>query len=191
MDASIKLPNGNQFRIVADTCMLNPRTEYDPLCTMVLEHRNYTVAKEYKFHLCEYNTADEAERALIKEVGPCIISPVYMYDHGNVVLSMNEFSDRWDSGLLGFIFCTKEQLRKEYGWKRITKERQEKVFGYMKTEVREYSDYLSGNGYGYVIEDETGEQIIEAYGFYGDDFKNNVLLADLPDDIRPFVESAL
>ena len=34
--------------------------------------------------------------------------------------------------------------------------------------IQEWNDYLSGNVYGYVVEDERGEHLDSCWGFYGD-----------------------
>ena len=34
--------------------------------------------------------------------------------------------------------------------------------------IKSWNDYLSGNVYGFIIEDEKGEQLGSCWGFYGD-----------------------
>lgn len=78
--------------------------------------------------------------------------PLYLYDHSGITMSTSSFSCRWDSGQVGFIYVTKEKLCKEYRWKKITKRRKEKIYGYLKNEVKTYDDYLTGQVFGYTYE---------------------------------------
>ena len=41
----------------------------------------------------------------------------------------------------------------------------------LRSEVETYDDYLTGQVYGYIIEDENGEQLDSCWGFLGD-YKN-------------------
>ena len=53
--------------------------------------------------------------------------------------------------MLGYIYVTKENVRKEYGVKRVTRKIIEKVTKLLECEVQEYDHYLTGNVYGYEI----------------------------------------
>jgi len=46
--------------------------------------------------------------------GRGICLPVYMYDHGDVVLRLRPFDCPWDSRQLGYVFATERQLRHEH-----------------------------------------------------------------------------
>lgn len=39
--------------------------------------------------------------------------PLYVYDHSGISISTSSFNDRWDSGFLGFIYCTDKSAKKE------------------------------------------------------------------------------
>jgi hypothetical protein len=96
-----------------------------------------------------------------------------MYDHSGIILSTNPFKCRWDSGQVGWIFVTKEKLRKEFGVRRITKKIKEKAREILAEEVNVYSDYIEGNVFGYILKDENGEELDSCWGFYGIDFNTN------------------
>ena len=98
-----------------------------------------------------------------------IILPVYIYDHGGISLNTTGFSCRWDSGQTGFIFVSKQRAKREFGWKRLTKKRRERVEELLRNEVDDYSWYVSGQAYGYKIIDSEGEEVDSCYGFLGDD----------------------
>lgn len=81
-----------------------------------------------------------------------IMLPLYLYDHSGITMSTSSFSCRWDSGQVGFIYVSKETVRKEYGWSRFTKDRVERIEAYLKGEVETYDHYLTGEVYGYTLE---------------------------------------
>jgi hypothetical protein len=66
-----------------------------------------------------------------------------MYEHGGIAVSTKPFSCPWDSGRIGFIFVSKEKLRKEYGVKRITASLVSKAKCRLITEVELYNQYLN------------------------------------------------
>jgi hypothetical protein len=99
--------------------------------------------------------------------------PLYLYDHSGISISTGSFSCPWDSGQVGFIYCSKEHARKEWGEKYnpgITEEEiWEKAEACLRGEVKTYDDYLTGQVVGYVAEDPDGEQIHSCWGFYPDE----------------------
>ena len=45
-----------------------------------------------------------------------VLLPLYLYDHSGITMSTKPFSCRWDSGHVGWIYCTKERLISETGY---------------------------------------------------------------------------
>lgn len=78
--------------------------------------------------------------------------PLYLYDHSGITMRTGGFGCPWDSGLVGFIYVTKEAVKSEWGWKRITAKRIEQICSLLKVEVEVYAEYLEGNVYGFVVE---------------------------------------
>jgi hypothetical protein len=99
-----------------------------------------------------------------------IILPVYLYDHGGLAMSVGGFSCPWDSGQVGWIYVTLEDVRKEYSCKRVTKAIRDKVIRMMTQEVETYSEYLGGFVYGFIIETPDGDNVDSCWGFYGLDY---------------------
>ncbi|GFD70986.1 hypothetical protein KUL113_04060 [Tenacibaculum sp. KUL113] len=93
--------------------------------------------------------------------------PLYLYDHSGITMNTSGFSCSWDSGQVGFIYVSKERAREQYGFKRLTKERVQKVYDYLDSEVKTYASYLEGNVYGYVI--EGGDIDDSCWGYVGPD----------------------
>lgn len=94
-----------------------------------------------------------------------IVLPVYAYIHGGVSLNTTGFSCIFDSGVCGCIYVSKEDVRKEFDKKVISKKLREQVEGILRSEVELYSKYLSGECYGYQIYDE-GEIVDSCYGYF-------------------------
>lgn len=82
-----------------------------------------------------------------------IIMPLYLYDHGGITIRTSKFSCPWDSGLLGFIYVSKDKVRKEFNWKRLNAKRIEKIKTYLDREVEVYDHYLQGMVWGFVVEE--------------------------------------
>ena len=90
------------------------------------------------------------EKAIDKEIA--VILSLYLYDHSGITMSTSPFSCPWDSGQVGYIYVTKETLRKEYNVKRVTKSIIAKAEKVLRGEVEVYDDHLTGNVWGYSIE---------------------------------------
>lgn len=156
------------LRIIRDAYPESPR-DWDNLGTMYCEHR--------KYNLGDKGAEDprDSEGNLPKDI---LYLPLYLYDHSGITMSTRPFSCPWDSGCVGIIYVTKEQIKNEYGWKVLTKARKEEILQYLKNEVETYDQYLIGDIYGYqVVEthEEDGSEIEtdSCRGFYGSDPATN------------------
>lgn len=164
--------DGKVLEIYYDACPQNPR-EWDNLGKMVCFHKRYNLGDKHNYRASDYNSWEEVREAIERDYNVAVILPVYMYDHSGIILSTNPFKCRWDSGQVGWIFVTKEKLRKEFGVRRITKKIKEKAREILAEEVNVYSDYIEGNVFGYILKDENGEELDSCWGFYGIDFNTN------------------
>jgi len=112
----------------------------------------------------------ETLQKLVKE--PDVIAlPLYLYDHGGISMRTNRsypFDCPWDSGQVGYIWVTREEVRRTYKVERISPKLLDRVIGFLGWEVEVYDQHLRGEIYGYVIEDENGEHIESCWGYYGD-----------------------
>ena len=102
--------------------------------------------------------------------GDLIGLPVWAYVHGGSTIKAayeNPFGCPWDSGRSGWVFATKSQVRSYYGVKRITKAVKERALKLARSIVDEYSGYLNGECYGFIIRDtNTGEAVDSCWGYY-------------------------
>ena len=149
----------------------SPRDEdyQDNLGTMLCFHNRYNLGddkdllrkKGFNYDSDNYDSWDEMEKAIKKENDIAIILPLWLHDHSGISMSFGRTCS-WDSGQVGFIFIDKETIRKEYNCKRISKKLLLKVEEILKSEVKEYDEYLIGNVYDlaeYKISDEYMSEI--------------------------------
>lgn len=50
------------------------------------------------------------------------IKPLYMLDHSGLTLSLSSFKNPWDSGQLGFLYVTKQNMKEYFGTAELTDE---------------------------------------------------------------------
>lgn len=147
---------GYTIEIVPDEDAMHPRKDCDNFGTIIHWYRHYDLGEFV-------GPAEAGER-----IAGAVSLPVYMYDHCDITINTTGFSCPWDSGQVGFIYATREQVLKEYGGKYMTKRKRQKALELLRAEIEEYDQYLRGDVYGFVIRKE--DEVIDAcYGFYGDD----------------------
>lgn len=116
--------------------------------------------------------------------------PLYLYDHSGITMSTGSFGCPWDSGQVGWIFVSYERAHAEWGthkmelvqegfrgakgnWQPAQYKQGAPLtyldyYEFMRGEVETYDHYLTGECYGYVIEDENGEYLDSCWGYLGD-----------------------
>jgi len=157
------------INIYQDEFPENPR-EWDNLGTMVCFHSRYNLGDKHDF-------SDSDELLDYLKDNKVVQLPLYLYDHSGITMQTSSFCDYFDSGQVGIIFVTYETLRKEYGWKYITKARKERIILYLTDEVKTYDQYLTGDIYGYQVICKYCNEIIDScWGFFGRNWKKNGLL---------------
>ncbi len=158
--------NGLTIEIHHDISPENPREEWDNLSTFAFFHRNFKNESDIKKD--EFTSFEDLEEHIEKTL-KAVCVPVYVYQHGGTCIRTSPFSCPWDSGPLGYAFITKERAREEFGWKRITKEREEQLAKYIEGEVETFNQYVSGDVYGFITK-KGDEEIDSCWGFYGEDY---------------------
>lgn len=151
-------------RIVQDDDCSNPRKEFDHAGHMVCFHRRYDLGDKHGLTIDE---AKDLSNRIIKE-GDGVVLPLYLYDHSGITMSTSAFSCPWDSGQVGFIYMTKEDIRKNWGVKRVTAALIEQARQLLISEVKEYDYYLTGQCYGFIVESPDGEELDSCWGFLGE-----------------------
>ena len=167
----IKTKTGFEARyLIQDNDPFDPR-ENENLGTMVCFHKRYTLGDKTELNSEMFNGWEEMYDYLIKEKKAVMVLPLYLYDHSGISMKVGSFQGylpqghaEFDSGQVGFIYCTKEDL-KRIG---ITKAKAEKS---LMAEVGEYNQYIQGDVYCLVKEtyNKDKEQIDQENcgGYYG------------------------
>jgi hypothetical protein len=122
-----------------------------------------------------------------------IILPLNLYDHGGISISVTSFLGRaqhaeWDSGQVGWIFATPQEIQKEYG--ALAKESYEKAEDLLRSEVESYNYYLTGQCYGFRLY-ENGEETDNCWGFLGSfsEVIKSIAGESLPESHRAMIDN--
>lgn len=158
---------GMTIRICYDENAYSPRA-WDNVGTIYSNHRWYNPDGH------QIDEIENEEGKLVSEEldRRFIWLPVYYYEHSGLSVSTRRdypYSDKWDSGIFGIIAVEKDWLRRDCGWKAITKKRREQILRSLEGEIETFDSYCKGEVYGFVIEDESEERIDSCFGYYGDE----------------------
>lgn len=182
---------GVYITIHTDEFPLNPRKEYGNAATMACQYGNYDLGdgtlellydaliEDPMFESCYEGHPDSKRYINPNSPSDCIeaaqrfgfeVLPLYLYDHSGLTISTSSFSCPWDSGMVGVIFMSKQDMRDNFNVKKVTKFIREKARDLMKAEVEDYDYYLTGQCYGYSIykDKDSLDEIESCYGFIGD-----------------------
>jgi len=153
---------GYKIKIYQDIDPGSPR-DWDNLGTMACFHRRYDLGDSHDF-------GDAHDLIEFVEQDDVVALPLFLIDHSGISMNTGGFRhcdpQGWDWGQVGFIYVEKDTLRKEYGKQRISKAVEQKAIKLLEGEVETYDKYLTGQVYGYVIEDADGEHVDSCWGFY-------------------------
>lgn len=110
----------------------------------------------------------------LKDVVIC--KPVHLYNHSGISISTSysyPYNCRWDSGTIGFLVVTKEDIRKNWNIKRVTQHYIDWAERLAESELNTLDQELRGEVYGYMLYDENGDVEDSCGGFYGSDLMEN------------------
>lgn len=205
-----------KLEIVVDEYAESPR-EWDNVGEMICFHRRYTLGDKHNYSeprdfLAEKvwelyrndgmeTTDDYSDEQLVELIeARAFLLPLYLYDHSGITMSTSPFSCRWDSGQVGWIYCSRERAEKEWHNEGLFDEEwKQRVYEYLENEVEIYDQFLTGDVYGYILyekqgaheagmalgvewEESEGEWVdIESiWGYFGTDWKKSGLWENLP-----------
>lgn len=142
----------------------SPR-EWDNLWKIYTWERRHSSPDSHNYHDPEYFLEDyniTKENLKNGENEDYLISPVYRYEHGNVIYSSGPFGCPWDSGQVGYAIVGKEEVTEWFG-----KYDKEHALDSLERELETYTDYANGNVfYAWTENKQTGEMIDSCGGFY-------------------------
>lgn len=155
---------GFTIEIHHDLDPLEPVKEHDSFGKWALFHKRY--------NLPNTDNIDLEDAMDIKASKDYVSLTIFGYNHSGLSISASReypYNCPWDSGVLGIIYVSKEDICKEFNVKRVTAKTLKKVFRLLYAEVSTYSDYLTGNVYGFVIKKGEDDECVDScWGYYGD-----------------------
>lgn len=185
-------PQGHTWRLemLNDVHAESPRDSQENLGTMIYGHRRYTLGDE-RINEGSFQEYLEAKNLSFDKV---ISLPLYLYDHSGLAMSTTDFGDPWDSGCVGAIFVSHDQIKQDYG--NLDQSTLDMVEGVLRAEVEEMHEYLSGNSFGMRLTQFSGdgaqiEDPEEVYGFLGSDPRTNGMIDNIPSEALEFLRPVL
>jgi hypothetical protein len=148
------------LKIETDDDPMNPRDD-DNFGTMVCFHKRYVLGDKH-----EYKHPDECID--LESRADVVFLPLYLFDHSGISINTKPFNCPWDSGRVGLIYITHEDILKNYEEAEITDALIERAKDLMNSEVQTYNAFLVGEVYGYIVEHD-GEELDSCWGYYSTD----------------------
>jgi hypothetical protein len=157
--------------IVQDEYPANPREEFDQASRFVCFHKRYDLGDKHTYRSEDYDGWDGLGDQIDKD-GAVVILPLYLYDHSGITIATKPFSCPWDSGQVGFVYMTKNDILDNFSTsvsprRRLTPALVSKALYCVEGEVEEYNQYLTGDVWCYDIKDEDGNVVDSCCGLYG------------------------
>jgi hypothetical protein len=125
-----------------------------------------------------------------------VILPLFLMDHSGISMGTGSFGCPWDSGQVGWIVCDNETIQRDFNGDRDLAEKA------LESEVKVYDDYLTGNVYGFIVEERDKsdcptckrshewDETDSCWGFFGDDIHTNGITDHLDADLIGLAENA-
>lgn len=160
-----RMHNGNKAKaeLVYDQHAANPRRDCDNLGTIIIApnkahwiaNRDDVVDTSICLGKNPYEHWENLRREQLKlrKSEIAIAYPITKYEHGEISLQLGYKQGGWDYNVSGFVYVTKETLRKEYGVKRITKSIIECAKNHIQDELDTLTRWLNGDCYGWQIKE--------------------------------------
>lgn len=147
-----------KIRIEQDEDARSPSEDADNDIFLVANHSQFYVPEPG-----EKRVPDYADELIDRYRKTHWVFPIEAYIHSGVVLAFSRegnFPDRrWDVSQLGFIFVAKKVWRLSKSARKAA-----------EALIEEWNQYLSGDVWGYIIEDDDGEELHSCWGFYGREY---------------------
>jgi hypothetical protein len=156
------IQGAKRLEIYSDEDPSNPRDD-DNFGTMICFHKRYKIGDNHNFKYSDFVGWESMTKHLHKKYE--IVLPLYLMDHSGISISLHPFGCSWDSGQVGFICASKEDIRKNFMIKRVYPHHLIKALELLKGEIQTYDAYIRGDVLGYkVFENE--EEIDSCWNFY-------------------------
>lgn len=187
---TIKFGDGCKLEIVQDDNSESPRA-WDNIGQMICFHKGYNLGDEHEYRYGDFNSWEELQARIEEDHDVAHIMPLYLMDHSGISISTSSFGCRWDSGQIGFVFCTSENAKRNFGdygttGSHVKQEVMKNVHNCLVGEVETYDQYLRGDTYGFILRGPPcehcggkGKNLDSCWGFYGSDPLENGMMDHL------------
>lgn len=177
------------LRIIQDESAESPR-EHDNNGQMVCFHKKYDLGDKHGYDAKDFERRgwDRLQAQIEKDCDVVVILPLYLYDHSGLTMNTTGFNCSWDSMQVGFIFATRENLKRGGHPDNVDPD---KVKKWLVGEVRTYDRHLKGDVWGFQLYAPPcdkcggkGKVTDSCWGFYGDDPRKNGMMDNLDTKYR-------
>lgn len=163
--------NGFTASIYQDFDAPDPRKDFDHVGTMVCWHRREMLGDEQFSDFAPRTPKDleTLERYVRITRHAAVFIWLGLYDHSGLHMYAGGGSHAfdsagWDSGTVGFIYCTREQVQKEWNGDLDAARK------CLLAEIEEYDQYLTGEVYYFEITSPSGDVLDGCGGCFGADY---------------------
>jgi hypothetical protein len=181
METSFSLSNNRTLKIVHDRHSESPRV-WDNLTQMIFIGAKKGLGDDHNYNGNDFYGWEQISERIKKDLDAAIIKPVYMYSHSGETISTKPFTCRWDSGQIGFVVITKKMIRQEYSTKYVLKKHIALAESVLEGEIETLDTFVTGEIYGFELDDEDENTLDSCYGFFGSDLKTNGILDHLSEE---------
>jgi len=164
-----------ELTINQDVDAEDSRSWQDNLGRMVCWHGHYDMGDEQP-------GGDPLEWQSKNVPAQSVVLCLYLLDHFGITMSTESFNDQWDSGQVGIIFVTPDQVKETYG--DFSAASCEKARDVLRDEVKLYDHYLRGAVWIY----EFGDELFG--NFTGDTLEETGIADSIPEEAKDQLETA-
>ena len=136
---------------------------------------------KYFFDDNHFSTFEELREYVTTSDEVAAYLPVYLLDHSVIRISTYPFNDKWDSTQVGYIYTTKERIKK------LQFDSLESIKDALRTEIEDLDVYLNAESYCVAVE-ENGEVIESCCGFFSVADTKDFLLDNLNDSWKELID---
>lgn len=181
----------NSFKIVPSKRTIEIKQDESPFDPLEGDDFFYMYCKHGRYSLGHKDAEDpyiedpeDGGRMLRSDV--LAILPLYLYDHSGITMNTTGFSCGWDSGCVGYIYCTQESLNVTG-----TSGTSEELCEYMKSFIdNTYDPYIRGDCWYFTVTDEEDDVVESCSGFVGDELVDTGILEHFHADEHDAVKTA-
>jgi len=128
----------------------DPRS-WDNFGKMICFHKTHKfLGDKHDYKSENYSGWEDLRKEIESDYNVGVILPLYLYEHSGMTISTSPFGCSFDSGQVGWIFCTKEDM--DSNWIELSgQEKEDRCEVLLRGEVETYDQYLIGDVYGYKV----------------------------------------